>query len=339
MGGVHLIKKIERGKLMAVRLFNEQEWENLSEENKELYEDYLLELEANGKAKKTIKQYAFDIRAFMCWLVREKNNKYILDLKRRDFRNFFLKMQRAKTSAARINRFQSSIRNLLEYACMSDDYDYPINQMAHIKGLQKEPVREIIFLTDQQINILIDELLKRKHYQKALWVSLAYDSAARRGELWQVKKNDFLENNQSNIVVGKRSKKFKLIYFNRSKILYKLWMKQRGEDDLDTMWVTGKSDHKRPMTYTTMYGFVNEFREILKTRTGEDIPLNEHSFRHSSLQAYSDSTHHTLKELNKEGLDIRMLQALAHHESSQTTEGYLQDNSQEQLANALGIEI
>ena len=324
---------------MAVRLFNETDWNNLSNDNKELYEDYILELQAQGKATKTIKQYGFDLRAFFCYLVREKNNKYILDLKRRDFRNFFLKLQRAGTSSARINRFQSSLRNLLEFACISEDYDYEVNAMQHIRGLQKEPVREIVFLTDQQVNILIDELLKRKHYQKALFVSLAYDSAGRRNELHQVKKNNFLENNQTNTVIGKRGKKFKLIYFNRTEIIYKLWTKQRGEDDLDTLWVSGKDSHKRPMTYTAMYGFVDEFREILKTRTGEDVPLNEHSFRHSSLQAYSDSTHHTLKELNKEGLDIRMLQALAHHESSQTTEGYLQDNSQEQLANALGIEI
>ena len=193
---------------MAVRLFNETDWENLSEENRELYDDYMLELESQGKAKKTRDQYGFDIRAFMCWLVREKNNEYILNLKRKSFRNFFLKLQRAGTSSARINRFQSSIRNLLEYACVSEEYCYDVNQMAHIKGLQKETVREIVFLSDQQVNILIDELLKRKHYQRALFVSLAYDSAGRRNELHQISKNDFLENNQTNTVVGKRGKKF-----------------------------------------------------------------------------------------------------------------------------------
>ena len=324
---------------MAVRLFNEADWEKVSEENKELYEDYLLELESQGKAKKTIKQYAFDIRAFMCWLVREKNNKYILDLKRRDFRNFFLKMQRAKASAARINRFQSSIRNLLEYACMSDDYDYPINQMAHIKGLQKEPTREIVFLSDQQVNILIDELLKRKHYQKALFVSLAYDSAGRRNELHQIKKNDFLENNQTNTVVGKRGKKFKLIYFNRSKIIYKLWMRQRGDDNFDTLWVTGKGKNKKSMSYEAMYDFVNEFRKILKERTGEKIPLNPHSFRHSCLTNLENGTHHTLQEIGKDHLDIILLQTLAHHSDISTTQSYIKDDSEEQLANALGIEL
>ncbi len=324
---------------MAVRLFNERDWENLSDDNKELYDDYTLELQSQGKAKKTIDQYGYDLRAFFCYLVREKNNNYILDLKRREFRNFFLKLQKSGASAARINRFQSSIRNLLEFACISEDYDYEVNAMQHIRGLQKEPVREIVFLSDQQVNILIDELLKRKHYQKALWVSLAFDSAGRRNELHQINKENFLENNQTNTVVGKRGKKFKLIYFNRSKIIYKLWMRQRGEDNLDTLWVTGKGDNKRPMTYTTMYGFVNEFREILKTRTGEDIPLNEHSFRHSSLQAYNEGTHHVLVESGKEGFNIHILQLLAHHSSSSTTEGYLKDQSEEQLAEAFNIQI
>lgn len=324
---------------MAVQYFNEADWKKLSEDNRELYEDYMLELEAQGKAAKTIKQYGFDIRAFMCWLVKKKNNEYILNLHRKDFRNFFLIMQRSGTSAARINRFQSSIRNLLEYACISEEYCYDVNQMSHIRGIQKEPVREIIFLTDQQINILIDELLKRKHYQKALFVSIAYDSAARRGEIHQVKKEGFLENNQTNLVVGKRGKKFKLIYFNRSKILYRLWMKQRNEDDFSTLWISGKEKNKKPMTYTAMYGFVDEFREILKIRTGEDIPLNEHSFRHSALTNYSNGTHYVLTEIGKDKLDIRLLQTLAHHSDLSTTQGYLKDDSEEQLANALGIEL
>lgn len=324
---------------MAVRLFNETDWENLSEENRELYDDYMLELEAQGKATKTIKQYGFDLRAFFCYLVNEKNNKYILDLKRRDFRNFFLKLQKTGVSAARINRFQSSIRNLLEFACISEDYDYEINAMQHIRGLQKEPTREIVFLSDQQVNILIDELLKRKHYQKALWVSLAYDSAGRRNEIHQVKKEGFLENNQTNMVVGKRGKKFKLIYFDRTKIIFRLYMRQREEDDLDTLWVTGKGNNKRQLSYEGTYDFINEFREILKERTGEEIKVTPHSFRHSALQNYSEGSHHVLVESGKEGFNIHILQLLAHHSSSSTTEGYLKDQSEEQLAEAFDIQI
>lgn len=324
---------------MAVRLFNEKDWENVSDENRELYEDFQLEMEAQGKAKKTIAQYGFDQRAFYCWLVREKHNKYILDLKRKDFRNFFLMLQRAGTSAARINRFQSSIRNLLEYACVSDEYSYQNNEMAHIRGLRKEPVREIVFLTDQQVNILIDELLKRKHYQKALWVSLVYDSAARRNEIHQVTKEGFLENNQTNIVTGKRGKKFRLLYFNRTKIIFTLWLKQRGEDELSTLWVSTRGGHKTPLSYEATYSFVDEFRSILKERTGEDIPVNPHSFRHSCLTNLSNGSHHVLSEIGKDKLDLRLLQILAHHSDISVTQSYIKDDSEEQLANALGIDL
>lgn len=325
---------------MAVRLFDEKDWENVSDENMELFEDYMLELESQGKAVKTIYQYKADIRGLLCWLVREKKNKYILDLKRKDFRNFFLILQRAGTSSARVNRFQSSIRNLLEYACVSEEYpSYQTNEMAHIKGLQKEPVRDIVFLTDQQVNILLDELLKRKHYQKALWVSLAYDSAGRRAEIWQVTKEGFLENNQTNVVTGKRGKKFRLLYFERTKIIFKLWQKQRKEDELSTLWVSTRGGHKTPLSYEATYSFVDELREILKTRTGEDIPVNPHAFRHSCLTNLSNGTHFVLREIGKDKLDIRLLQILAHHSDISTTQNYIRDDSEEQLANALGIEL
>lgn len=325
--------------MARVQYFNEADWKKLSEENQELYEDYMLNLEAEGKAKKTRDQYGYDLRAFFCYLVREKKNKYILDLRRKDFRNFFLILKRSGVSNARINRFQSSVRNLLNYACISEDYDYDINQMQYLKGLQKEPVREIVFLTDEQVNILIDELLKRQKYQKALFVSIAYESGGRRNEIHQLKKKNFLERNQTETVIGKRGKKFKLLYFSRSKIIYKLWMKQRGEDDIPSLWVTGKGKNKRSMTYTTMYSFVDEFREILKERTGKDISLNEHSFRHSCLTNFSDGTHHVLEEVGKDKLDLQMLKILAHHSDISTTQGYLRDDSEEQLANALGIEL
>lgn len=324
---------------MAVRLFNEADWENVSDENKDLFEDYMLELESQNKAVKTIYQYKADIRGLLCWLVREKKNKYILDLKRRDFRNFFLKLQRAGTSSSRVNRFQSSIRNLLEYACISEDYSYEVNQMAHIRGLKKAPVREIVFLSDQQVNILLDELLKRKHYQKALFVSLSYDSAARRNEIHQVTKEGFLENNQTNVVVGKRGKKFRLLYFNRTKIIFKLLMRQRGDDNLSTLWTTGKGENKRPLSYEAMYDFIYELREILKTRTGEDIPVNPHCFRHSCLTNLSNGSHYVLSEIGKDKLDLRLLQTLAHHSDISVTQSYIRDDSEEQLANALGIDL
>ena len=149
-----------------INLFDQDVYDkHVNEDNKLLLEDYVMELKSRGLAEKTIYQYTSDIRAFYCYLYENVKNAYILDLKKRDFRRFFLKMSDNGTSSARINRFQSSIRNMLEYAVEDDDeYDYEINAMASIKGIKGEKVREITFLTDEQIDIILNYLLERELY-------------------------------------------------------------------------------------------------------------------------------------------------------------------------------
>ena len=324
---------------VTMELFNKEKFKQVNPDNLDLLEDYLLELEAQGKSVKTIYQYKADIKGFLCWVVDHKKNKNILELKRKDFRNFFLLMQRNHISHARINRFQSSIRNLLEYAVISEDYDTEINQMAHIKGLMHEPVRKIIFLTDKDVDILIDELMKRKHYQKALFVSLAYDSVGRKNELAQVKKTNFLTQNETNTVIGKEGKKFKLLYFQRTKDIAKVYFKARGEDDVDSLWYTVKNGKHEPLAAESLYSFVNELREILKEKTGKDINLNVHSFRHSGSENYTNGTHHSLQYFKVDKLPLDVMQIIMHHSNVATTQKYLADHSAEKVENALGISL
>lgn len=321
------------------KLLDETKWDEVNEESKELLDDYILELEANGKSIKTIAQYRADIRGFLSWIQRNGKNKNILELKKRDFRNFFLKMSKEGVSNARINRLQSSIRNLLAYAEGDEDIyeDYETNQMRNIKGLQKEPVRDIVFLEDEEITGLIDYLMDKGLYQKALYVSLSYDSAARRNEIHQVTKDGFLESNQTNLLIGKRGKKFNLIYFNRTKEIAKKYFEERGDDDIDSLWITGKGDKKRALSYDSLYGYAVSFRPIIKELFGKDIDLNSHSFRHTALENYGNGTHNVLKEMGKKELPIDVLKVIAHHESVSTTQSYLKNKDAELLAEAFGF--
>lgn len=308
-------------------------------ENKQLLEDYILELKSQGKSEKTIYQYSSDIKAFLCWLCREMNNPFILDLKKRAFRMFFLKIKDNGTSSARINRFQSSIRNLLEFAVADDDeYEYDINAMRAVKGIKGEKVKEIIFLTDDQITKIIDFLMSKEKYQMALYLSLSYDSAGRRGEVAQVLKDNFLNSKQTNLVVGKRGKKFTLIYFNRTREIAKKYFEQRGEDDIESLWFVEEKNIRRKRSYESFYAWVVSFRGILKNLTGEYIEINPHSFRHSSLTNYENGTHEVLKELGKTQLPIKTLKALAHHNDISTTESYLPDRDEERLNDDFGLD-
>ena len=323
-----------------MELFNQEVWDDkVKDEDKEALDDYLLELEANGRAVKTRYQYSADIKGFLCYSNKKFPKKNVLQLKRKDFRNFFLLMQRDGTSHARINRFQSSIRNFLEYLMISEDYDYDINEMHAIKGLIKEPVKSHTYLTDKQINLLLDYLVRHGKYEKALFVSLAYESCGRRNEILQVNKKDFANSNQTNTVIGKRAKRFQLIYFKRTQQLADLYLKQRGEDDIDSLWVSDYGDKRHKINYSVFYEWCNQFGRILTKLTGEEISVHPHDFRRTGLENYSMGTHHVLIESGKDALPIEVLKLIAHHSSSETTEGYLKNHDDDKLSSAFGIDI
>ncbi|PED63957.1 tyrosine-type recombinase/integrase [Priestia megaterium] len=319
--------------------YNPVIYELVHKENKAILSDYVLELKSKRKSEKTIYQYAADIKMFFCWAYKEIDNKPILRMKKRDFRRFFLELQENGASSARINRVQCSIRNLLEFATQDDDeYDeYDINAMKSIKGLQKEEVREIHFLTDEQITLILDKLVEKKKYQKALYVSLSYDSAGRRNEVYQVLKNGFLENKRTNLVQGKRGKKFQLMYLSRTRELARMYFEQRGEDNIDSLWIVGKGDKRRAAKYETLYNWTVSFRKILEEATGETIEMNPHSFRHSSLENYENGSHHSLKELGKDKLELKVLKVLANHSDLSTTQSYLKNKDEELLNEAFGL--
>lgn len=321
------------------KMFDELTYKNVNRDNKELLTDYQMELKSRGLSVKTIEQYSFDNKAMFCWIHDNADNVDILTLKKRTFRNFFLEMADNGASPARINRFQSSVRNLLAYAENDDEYEYDRNAMVNLKGLPNNKVREIVFLSDEQVTMLIDYLMNKEEYIKALYVSLSYDSAGRRNEINQVLKDGFTEKSQTNEVIGKRAKKFKLIYFDRTREIAKKYLEQRGNDDFKELFVSGLGDEKRVVSYETMYNWVVSFRKILLELTGEEIALNPHSFRHSALEAYSQGTHHALKEMGKDSLGLNVVKVIAHHNDISTTASYLMNHDDDLLESELGITL
>lgn len=320
------------------RVYNEEDWKLVNKDNKNIMEDFLEEYRQQKKKKSTLDQYKNDIRIVLIYILKEINNKNLLELSKKDFRRFNLWCQDKGMSASRVNRLMSAIRSMLTFCEDDDDYDYDQNVARKVKGLTKESVREIQFLTDEQVYLLREELRKREDYIKMLLLDLAYDSAGRRNELYQVEKEGLLERNNTNIVIGKRGKKFPLLYFSRTKESLELYLNQRGEDDIKSLWVVGK-ENKREVSYNTLYEWFVYMAKLLHELTGEDVPFNAHSLRHTSLENLSNGTHYLLKELGVEKLELDKLKVFAHHENVNTTEGYLKDSSNNVLENTFGIKI
>lgn len=324
------------------RSYNEEDWAKVNPLNKELMDDYKMELTQNQKSKGTIKGYWNDWQIIMIYVLHRLNNRYLLELTKKDFRKFSLWLiDECKVSNARHNRLMSALRSLLTYCEEDDELEYDNNVARKVKGLKKDPVRDIIFISDESIMRLKDELIKQEEYCKATLLMLAYDSAGRKNELYQVQKECFYDEERSytNTVIGKRGKKFPLLYFIETKKCAKLYLDQRGEDDIKDMWISGKTN-KSSIAYNTIYKWFIEMNDLLEKLEGRKYGFNVHSFRHSALENYSTGEHYMCKALGQEdGFLLEDLQLIAHHESSEVTSSYLKDKKDERLQNMFGIKI
>ena len=75
------------------KIYDEETYNNeVLQENKDILEDYMLELQARKLAVKSRQQYLADLKMFLVYVCQNMNNKSILELKKRDMRNFFLMM-------------------------------------------------------------------------------------------------------------------------------------------------------------------------------------------------------------------------------------------------------
>ena len=321
------------------RFFEQSKWDEVPKFNKDLIDDFLLELKSQGKSQGTIKQYFNDLRIICIYIHDELGNKEFHKLKKKHFRNMVLFFKEKGMSNARVNRLKSSVSSMLEFASNEEDYEdlMEINYASKVKGLQKESVRDIVFLSWDEVEIIYNELKEQERYQEALLLALAIDSAGRRNELFQVKKDSITKDGSfTNEVIGKRGKKFRLMYNDLTKEAYELYMKQRGEDDIDSLWIIGKGENKRPVTYDALYNRVVSWRKILLDKTGEYKELNAHSWRHISLELLSTGEHYLCKKLGKK-FELNELKLLAHHNDLSTTDSYLRDKSDDMLLAAFGI--
>lgn len=329
---------------MAVynQIYSKEKFSRVYPENRRILEDFVIELRQTKKSDGTIKQYTNDIRMAYIYMLDYCDNKSVLEMTRRDFRGMSMWFSdTCHMSAARVNRILSSLRSLLDFVEDEEEYNYNNNVTKRVKGLPKKPVREICFLSNDSIMKLEERLLGKKEYQKATLVMLLYDSAARRNEVAQVKKYSFMDKNKSctNKVTGKRGKVFPLIYHSETKRCAELWLKQRGDDGIDELFILEEDGEKRPASDKNIYKWIVGLRKEIEAIDGKHAEFNVHSFRHSAMENYSTGTHYFCIEHGMKGISLERLSKLANHSNISTTQGYLKDKSMEELEEVFGISL
>lgn len=319
-------------------------WEQVNKENKLILDDFLTEYRQRKMSKGTINGYYNDLRIILIYILKELDNRCILELNKKDFRGLSLYFtDECGMSPARTNRLKSAVNSMLTFCEEDDDYDYEINYAKKIKGIPKTRVKDnddnFFFTFDEFIKVR-DILVSQDKLQLAVLWSLGFDSAARKNELFQVKKTGLTENNKTNIVVGKRGKKFPLVYLNDTKELIKKYLEQRGDDNIDSLWIKGSGDNKQPISDpNVLYDRILSISKILSEVRGEECNIFTHSLRHSRLECLAQGTDTRLidENGNPKKFPLEQIQIFAHHSDINTTQGYLRDHSEEQINEMFGI--
>lgn len=336
--------KLARSRGVYNRVYTPELWEQVNPENKAILEDFLAEYRQQKKANSTIEAYFQDGRFILIYVLLHHKNKSILEMSKKDFRNMSIWLSEdCNMSANRVNRLKATVNSMLTYCEEDDEYNYDVNYAKKVKGLPRERVKtndDDFFFTFKEFIAVRDKLVEMGDLQTAVLWSLSYDSAGRRNEIYQVKKTGLLDGNKTNIVKGKRGKTFPLVYLNDTKELIRQYLEERGDDDIESLWINGHGKNKVEVTKDALYNRILKCSKILSEIRGEEVNIFPHSIRHSRLECLSTGQDERLK--NPDGsnkvFDLDHVRVVAHHTDVGTTQGYLKNKDEDVINDMFGFE-
>lgn len=325
------------------RIYTPELWEQVNQDNKDILEDWLAEYRQRKKAKGTIDMYYQNVRIVFIYILKKHKNKCILDMTKKDFRNMSLWLsEECNLSPNRVNTIQSTINSMLTFCEEDDDYNYEVNMSKKVKGLPRERVKvdeDNFFFTYDEFIKVRDRLVNEGELQIATMWSIAFDSAGRRNEVYQIEKHGLLDGNKTNVVRGKRGKLFPLVYLNDTKELIRQYLIQRGDDDIDSLWYKGSGDNKSTISKDTLYNWILKCSEILSEIRGEECHIFFHTCRHARIECLLQGEDDRLK--NSEGTNRKYtldeVMVMAHHSDVSTTLSYARNHDSDVIDDMFGF--
>ena len=331
-----------RGKIYN-KIYSDDLWLEVNPENKAIMEDFLEEYRQRKMAVKTVQAYRYDLSFLLCIIAQRFGNKNVLQLSKKEFHSLSIYLSDdCGMSPARVNRLKSAINSMLTFCEEDDDYDYEINYAKKVKGIPNERVKDddddFFFTFDEFIKVR-DVLVEQGKLQLAVLWSIGFDSAGRRNELLQIEKEGLLNGNKTNVVIGKRGKKFNLVYLDDTKELIRKYLEERGEDDIPSLWYKETNGVKTPIQSEAIYDRICSISKILSEVRGEECNIFPHTMRHSRLECLAQGTDTRLLDENGQPrkFPLEQIQVFAHHSDVSTTQGYLKDHSEDTINEMFGF--
>ncbi|MBO7732400.1 MAG: site-specific integrase [Methanobrevibacter sp.] len=278
-----------RGTVYNDNLTND--WENVSEQNRRLVRDFIQYCKSNDKSPQTVKQYEEWLKVFFCWNYTENDDKFFINLKRRDFVYYFGWCRDHGMSANRIATLKSVLSSLsTEIELLYEDL-YPNfhNQLRALEPVHIAPVRQKTVISDEEMAKILQGLVDSGEYQVACYLALACASGSRKAELLQMRVDFFTSEHEvfngymyctPEIRTKGRGKQGKMIKKYVIKELFdpflNLWLEKRKELKIDTpyLFVTKHDKGYVPATISTANSFAKKISKSF------DIEYYAHSSRH-----------------------------------------------------------
>ena len=179
------------------KLTDKKDIEDINKENIGLMNEFLDYLESVDRSEKTIYQYEKDLNIFFVWNLKNNNNKFFVDIKKRDFIKFQkTALNEYKWSPARIKRVKSCISSLSNYveSFLDDEFEDYRSVIKKIESPVNEKVRDKSIIPDDKIELLLNTLTREKRYEQACAIAVAAYSGMRKAELLLMKDEYFDDN-------------------------------------------------------------------------------------------------------------------------------------------------
>lgn len=216
--------------------------------NIELMNGFLDYLTSINRSPNTIDGYKSDILIFYVWNEEYNDNKYFVDLTKRDIAKFQKHtLSEWGWSSNRLARVKSSLNSMSLYIenILDDEIENFRPIIRKIETPVREPIREKTILTDDEVDSVLNKLVRDKKYQIACVFALAAFGGARKSELLRYKYAYFTDENimqdaflyktpekiqtKGRGVRGKELTKYTLVDFKK---YYDLWMNEREKSNL-----------------------------------------------------------------------------------------------------------
>lgn len=273
----------------------EEKLRQVNQENIQLEDDFLEYLESVDRSKSTIKQYRANLHIFWCWNLEFNNNKFFVDLTKRElvkFQNHALNVWKWSPSRVRVVKATiSSLSNFIE-SILDDEFKGYRPIVRKIESPANEVVRVKSIFQPEDLQPLLDKLVCKKNYMKACILALAMYSGKRRAELTRFKTSYFDKENlicdgalykmPEKMVTKGRGQKGKLldvyVLAKPFQPYLDLWLKEREDLGVETDWLFPR---RRNGEYVDEHIGVSLLDSIARTFSNMlGKPMYFHALRH-----------------------------------------------------------